>query len=85
MTQATQPASPYFEPATRAVATMARDEQGNPDLSPVIEAVETILRSRRPALRYPRANAVQRIFTSLQPFLPQVLCEYLIRDAYGLK
>jgi NAD(P)-dependent dehydrogenase (short-subunit alcohol dehydrogenase family) len=85
MTQEMQPASPYYEPATRAIATMARDEQGNKDLSPVIAAVETILRSRRPALRYPRANAVQRIFNSLRPFLPQILSEYLIRDAYGLK
>jgi NAD(P)-dependent dehydrogenase (short-subunit alcohol dehydrogenase family) len=85
MTQETQPASPYFEPATRAVATMARDEQANRDLAPVIAAVETILRSRRPALRYPRANALQRIFNSLRPFLPQTLSEYLIRDAYGLK
>jgi NAD(P)-dependent dehydrogenase (short-subunit alcohol dehydrogenase family) len=85
MTKETQPASAYYEPATRAIATMARDEQGNRDLSPVVAAVETILRSRRPALRYPRANAVQRIFNSLRPFLPQVLSEYLIRDAYGLK
>ena len=85
MTNETIPASPYYEPATRAIATMARDEQANQDLSPVIAAVEAILRSRRPALRYPRANAVQRTFSALRPFLPQVLAEYLIRDAYGVK
>ena len=85
MTNATVPASPYYEAATRAIATMARDEQGNQDLSPVIAAVETILQSRRPALRYPRANAVQRSFNALRPFLPQGLAEYLIRDAYGVK
>jgi short-subunit dehydrogenase len=85
MTNETIPASPYYESAKRAIATMARDEQANRDLSPVIAAVETILQSRRPALRYPRANAVQRTFNALRPFLPQVLAEYLIRDAYGLK
>jgi NAD(P)-dependent dehydrogenase (short-subunit alcohol dehydrogenase family) len=85
MTTQTIPASPYYESAMRAVATMARDEQRNQDLSPVIAAVETILESRRPALRYPRANAVQRSFNALRPFLPQPLAEYLIRDAYGLK
>jgi hypothetical protein len=49
MTTETVPASPYYESATRAIAAMARDEQANRDLSPVIAAVETILRSRRPA------------------------------------
>lgn len=79
------PSSPYFESALRAVATMARDEQANPDLMPVIEAVETILECRRPALRYPRANRVQRTFNALRPFLPQALAESLIRHTYGLK
>ena len=85
MTNSTNPASPYYESATRAIAIMARDEQANRSLSPVIEAVETILQSRRPALRYPRANAVQRAFNALRPLLPQVLAEYLIRATYGLK
>lgn len=85
MTKETDSTSPYYEPAMRAVATMARDEQANRDLSPVIRAVETILESRRPALRYPRANAVQRTFSALRPFLPQVLAETLIRTTYGLK
>lgn len=85
MTNETIPQSPYYQSATRAVATMARDEQANRNLSPVIRAVETILQSRNPALRYPRANALQRTFNALRPLLPQVLTEYLIRDAYGLK
>jgi NAD(P)-dependent dehydrogenase (short-subunit alcohol dehydrogenase family) len=85
MTAASIPASPYYEPAARAIATMARDERANQDLSPVIGAVETILQCRRPALRYPRANAVQRTFNAVRPFLPQAVAEYLIRDAYGLK
>jgi short-subunit dehydrogenase len=79
------PASPYYDSMARAIATMARDEQANHDLSPVIGAVETILESRRPALRYPRATAVQRTFNALQPLLPQAVAEFLIRDAYGLK
>ena len=85
MTQASLPGSPYYEPALRAVATMARDEQANPDLTPVIEAVKSILESRRPALRYPRANLVQRTFNALRPFLPQAMAETLIRNTYGLK
>lgn len=38
-----------------------------------------------PALRYPRAPAVQRTFNALRPLLPQAVAEFLIRDAYGLK
>jgi hypothetical protein len=64
---------------------MARDEQANPDLTPITKAVETILACRRPALRYPRANLVQRTFNTLRPLLPQALAESLIRTTYGLK
>jgi NAD(P)-dependent dehydrogenase (short-subunit alcohol dehydrogenase family) len=85
MTRESSSASPYYEPAVRAIATMARDEQLNRDLSPVIKTVELILESRHPALRYPRANAVQRIFNALHPFLPQAIAESLIRTTYGLK
>lgn len=77
--------SPYYAPMVRAIGIMARDEQANQDVSPVIRAVETILKCRRPALRYPRANAVQRTFNALRPFLPQAVAEFLIRDTYGLK
>jgi NAD(P)-dependent dehydrogenase (short-subunit alcohol dehydrogenase family) len=85
MTKESNPGSPYYESAVRAIATMARDEQANRDLSPVIEAVESILESRRPALRYPRANAIQRTFGALRPFLPQAIAESLIRSTYGVK
>ena len=85
MTRESVAASPYYDSAMRAVATMARDEQANRDLSPVVDAVKTILESRRPALRYPRANAVQRTFNALRPFLPQAVAESLIRGTYGLK
>jgi NAD(P)-dependent dehydrogenase (short-subunit alcohol dehydrogenase family) len=85
LTDASIPASPYHDSMQRAIATMARDEQANCNLSPVIEAVETILECRRPALRYPRANAVQRAFNAVRPFLPQSVAESLIRNTYGLK
>jgi NAD(P)-dependent dehydrogenase (short-subunit alcohol dehydrogenase family) len=77
-------ASPYYESFSRAIANIRRDEQANHDLSPVIEAVQTILRSGHPALRYPRANALQRAFNAVRPFLPQAVSEFIIRDAYGL-
>jgi NAD(P)-dependent dehydrogenase (short-subunit alcohol dehydrogenase family) len=79
------PGSPYYESFERALAIIRRDEQVNRDLSPVIEAVGAILSSRRPALRYPRANAVQRALNAMQPFLPQAVWEFIIRGAYGLK
>jgi NAD(P)-dependent dehydrogenase (short-subunit alcohol dehydrogenase family) len=85
MSAASTPASPYFQLCDSAVKRMARDEQANKDLSPVVDAVRTILATDRPALRYPRANAVQRIFAAVRPFLPQALTEYLIRSTYGLR
>ena len=85
MTAETTTVSPYFETALRAVAIMARDEQANQDLSPITAAIEKIFASRRPALRYPRANVVQRTFNALRPFLPQSAAEALIRSTYGLK
>jgi NAD(P)-dependent dehydrogenase (short-subunit alcohol dehydrogenase family) len=85
ITAASTSASPYHDRVLEAIAIMAREELANRDLSPVIRAVETILESRRPALRYPRATAVQRTFNALRPFLPQAVSELLIRDAYGLK
>jgi short-subunit dehydrogenase len=85
ITAASTCASPYHDSMQEAVAIMAREEQANTDLLPVIRAVETIFEARRPALRYPRATAVQRTFNALRPFLPQAVAEFLIRDAYGLK
>src|SRR5579859_2089275 len=75
-------ASSYSEAFARSLAITRRDEQANRDLSPVAGAVETILSSRRPALRYPRAIAAQRAFNALRPFLPHAVSEFLIRGAY---
>jgi NAD(P)-dependent dehydrogenase (short-subunit alcohol dehydrogenase family) len=85
MTAASTPSSPYHGPAERAIARMARDEQANADLSPVVRAVQAALSSPSPAMRYARAMPVQRLFVALRPFLPQALVELLIRDAYGLR
>jgi NAD(P)-dependent dehydrogenase (short-subunit alcohol dehydrogenase family) len=85
MTAASTPASPYYEACALAIARMARDEQANSDLSPVVRAVRTILAAPAPAMRYPRATSVQRAFVALRPFLPHALAEYLIRDTYGLE
>lgn len=85
MTAASTPSSPYHVPCALAIARMARDEQANVDLSPVVDTVKTILGRRNPALRYPRATVVQRAFVAVRPFLPHALVEYLIRDTYGLK
>src|SRR5262249_44923530 len=76
--------SVYFERCESAVARMARDEQANADLSPVVDAVRAIIAADRPALRFARANLVQRAFAALRPFVPQRLREYLIRSTYGL-
>jgi NAD(P)-dependent dehydrogenase (short-subunit alcohol dehydrogenase family) len=84
MTAAHTPESPYYQRCESAVRRMAHDEQANKDLTPVIDAVRAIFATDRPALRYPRANAVQRLFASLRPYLPQAVTEYLIRSTYGL-
>ena len=85
MVAANTPSSPYYGACGQAIARMARDEQANSDLSPVVNAVRSILGTPQPALRYPRATFVQRAFVAVRPFLPQALAEYLIRDTYGLK
>jgi NAD(P)-dependent dehydrogenase (short-subunit alcohol dehydrogenase family) len=84
MTAASTAASPYYQLCEEAVRRMARDEQANRDLSPVVDAVRAIIATDRPALRYPRATPVQRVFASLRPYLPQAVTEYLIRNTYGL-
>lgn len=85
MTASSTPTSPYHAACAQAIARMARDEQANADLSPVVNAVRSILATQYPALRHPRATFVQRAFVAARPFLPQSLAEFLIRDTYGLK
>ena len=85
MTRASSPDSPYYRACESAIGRMARDEQANPDLAPVVGAVHAIIKAVRPALRYPRANLVQRGFAALRPYLPQAVTEYLIGSTYRLR
>jgi NAD(P)-dependent dehydrogenase (short-subunit alcohol dehydrogenase family) len=85
MTAASTAASAYHGYCSRAIARMEQDEGKYRDLSPVVNAITQIVASPRPALRYPRAAAVQRTLVALKPFLPQALFEYLMVDTYGLK
>lgn len=85
MTAASTAASPYYARCTRAIAQMAYDEQRNKDISPVVNAVVKILSDPKPALRYPRATAVQRILVAARPFMPHAMFEYLMMETYGLR
>ena len=83
LTATTTPDSPYYARVSRAVAIMARDEQANPDLEPVVRTIRRILDAPRPRLRYPTANAMQRTLVALKPFLPAALVEKLLTDTYN--
>jgi NAD(P)-dependent dehydrogenase (short-subunit alcohol dehydrogenase family) len=82
MTEANSPSSPYHARVSRAVAIMARDEQANRDLEPVVRTVLRALAARHPRLRYPTATVVQRVLVALKPFLPDVLVEKLLTATY---
>ena len=77
--------SVYYERCSRAVGRMIADEQKVDDVSPIVNAVKHIISQRRPALRYPRAAASQRLLVALKPFLPQPVFEYLVADNYGVR
>jgi short-subunit dehydrogenase len=85
MTNASTRASPYHQRCSRAIARMAQDEQRYTDLSPVVDAVCGIVSAARPALRHPRAAAVQRVFVAMRPLMPQALFERLMVDTYGMR
>jgi NAD(P)-dependent dehydrogenase (short-subunit alcohol dehydrogenase family) len=74
--------SPYHARVARAVAIMARDEQANRDLDPVVRTVRRALSARRPALRYPTATWVQRTLVALKPYLPDAAIEKLLIATY---
>ena len=48
LTAASTPSSPYHARVSRAVAIMARDEQANRDLQPVVETVRRAIRATNP-------------------------------------
>ena len=82
MTTASNSASPYHARVSRAVAIMARDEQANRDLGPVVATVRRALEAATPKLRYPTATAAQRILVALKPFLPDAIVEKLLTSTY---
>ena len=82
LTRAMVSTSPYHARAERAIAIMARDEQANADLSPLVRTVRRALNARRTRLRYPTATPVQRILVALKPFLPDGIVEQLLTATY---
>jgi short-subunit dehydrogenase len=74
--------SAYHARVLRAVAIMARDEQANGNLEPVVRTVRRALDARRPRLRYPTATAAQRTLVALKPFLPDAIIEKLLVATY---
>jgi len=78
-------ASPYAERCRRAVLRMAEDESARTDISPVVRTAVACIESARPGLRYPVADATQRVLVALRPLLPQALFERLIADHYGIR
>jgi NAD(P)-dependent dehydrogenase (short-subunit alcohol dehydrogenase family) len=85
LTAASTPHSPYAERCTTAVRRMGEDESNNPDIAPVVRAALAALEARKPRLRYPAANALQRTLVALRPLLPQPLVEYLVMDNYKIR
>lgn len=82
LTAASVASSPYYQRLTRAISIMARDEQANRDLAPLVRTVRKALDDPRPRLRYPTATAVQLILVALKPFLPAALIERLLTATY---
>jgi short-subunit dehydrogenase len=84
MTTLSGPGSAYQAACEKAIARMARDEQANTDVSPVVDAVRAILATDAPRLRWPRAVVGQRVVVALRPFLPSAVWEWMIRSTYEL-
>ena len=85
MVRASGPSSAYDERCRAAVGRMAADERRNADIRPVVRKVIAVVESKRPRLRYPVANLLQRTMVALRPALPASWFEYLIMDNYGIR
>jgi hypothetical protein len=77
--------SPYAGRCKRAVTQFAKDESANADIGPVARKALALLESRKPGLRNPVANAVQRVLVALRPAMPHSLFEYLVMSIYGIR
>ncbi len=85
MVRASGPSSAYHERCRAAVGRMAADEGRNADIGPVVRKVIAVVESKRPRLRYPVANLLQRTVVALRPALPARWFEYLIMDNYKIR
>lgn len=77
--------SPYASSLERAIAIMARDEQANPDVTPVALTVLAALDARTPPLRLPTASLEQRLLLAIKPFIPTAWVEWVVERTYGLR
>lgn len=82
MTEASQNCTVYGTEAERAIAVMEADSRACPDLRPVSRRLETILRSRRPALRYTVGAPLQRLAVLLHRCIPNAWFEAILRTVY---
>jgi NAD(P)-dependent dehydrogenase (short-subunit alcohol dehydrogenase family) len=85
MVRASGPASPYDARCRAAVGRMAEDEARNADIGPVVRTVIAVALSKRPRLRHPVANRLQRTMVALRPALPASWFEFLIMDNYRIR
>ena len=85
MVRASGSSSAYDARCRAAVGRMAADEARNADIGPVVRKVIAVVESKRPRLRYPVANLLQRTVVALRPALPASWFESLIMDNYGMR
>jgi NAD(P)-dependent dehydrogenase (short-subunit alcohol dehydrogenase family) len=74
----------YAERARRAIAIMEADCRKSSDLAAFSLRLESILRSRRPRLRYSVGMPIQRFAAVLRRFIPDSWMEWIIRTTYRL-
>ncbi|HEX2569979.1 MAG TPA: SDR family NAD(P)-dependent oxidoreductase [Polyangia bacterium] len=77
--------SPYREQFARTLAVIERDEAQAPGPRAIARLVERIIRTRRPALRYPVGVLLQRLGVTLRRFLPAALFEAIVRLLYRVR
>lgn len=77
--------SVYHERFDRAVARMAKDEQGGPSPDGVAQRLYKILENPRPRLRYTVGPAPQRAAVWIKRLTPYAVMEKIMRDYYEAK
>jgi NAD(P)-dependent dehydrogenase (short-subunit alcohol dehydrogenase family) len=74
----------YAEAMRRALDVMEADCRSFADLAPFSVRLETILRSKRPKLRYTVGLPIQRLATVLRHFMPDSWMEEILRGIYRM-